>query len=197
MQHDEAVPDGLPPPAPDNTSSPLGTGGPPASEQGVPRTEAAAAAAAASLPPAPDPDALSLLGATGRVVRFTPGGVIDPAKSVASTPGQEEPPAPQRARRWGAGGAPAPDPAQQQAQQVLQWQALQLLHGIVIPGSVPGGLPLPPPPAVDPAAAASASSGKYASLSSDNIGHRLLLKSGWKEGSGLGAQGKGITVPVR
>lgn len=35
-----------------------------------------------------------------------------------------------------------------------------------------------------------------AKIGSDNIGHKLLSRMGWKEGEGLGAQGKGIAKPV-
>lgn len=34
-------------------------------------------------------------------------------------------------------------------------------------------------------------------IKSDNIGHRLLSKMGWKEGSGTGAAGNGITAPLK
>lgn len=33
-------------------------------------------------------------------------------------------------------------------------------------------------------------------IGSDNIGHKLLSKMGWKEGSGLGASGSGMEAPV-
>ena len=33
-------------------------------------------------------------------------------------------------------------------------------------------------------------------IQSDNVGHRLLSQMGWKEGQGLGAQGKGMAAPV-
>ena len=33
-------------------------------------------------------------------------------------------------------------------------------------------------------------------LTEENIGFKLLQKSGWDEGAGLGAQQQGITAPV-
>ena len=33
-------------------------------------------------------------------------------------------------------------------------------------------------------------------LTEDNIGFKMLQKSGWDEGTGLGAQQQGITAPV-
>eukprot|EP00124_Ichthyophonus_hoferi_P004531 Ihof_evm1s511 gene=Ihof_evmTU1s511 len=33
-------------------------------------------------------------------------------------------------------------------------------------------------------------------LGQDNVGYKLLRKSGWQDGQGLGAQGQGITAPV-
>lgn len=33
-------------------------------------------------------------------------------------------------------------------------------------------------------------------LTADNIGYKMLAKSGWKEGEGLGSGGIGITAPV-
>ncbi|GMH38525.1 hypothetical protein BSKO_06409 [Bryopsis sp. KO-2023] len=37
---------------------------------------------------------------------------------------------------------------------------------------------------------------EQAKIGADNIGHKLLSRMGWKEGEGLGAQGKGIAKPV-
>lgn len=34
-------------------------------------------------------------------------------------------------------------------------------------------------------------------IGSDNIGHKLLQKMGWKEGEGLGGTQKGITAPIK
>ena len=33
-------------------------------------------------------------------------------------------------------------------------------------------------------------------IQADNVGHRMLQAMGWKEGQGLGAQGKGMAAPV-
>ena len=33
-------------------------------------------------------------------------------------------------------------------------------------------------------------------ITEDNIGYKMLQQAGWKEGSGLGSQGQGITAPV-
>eukprot|EP00118_Oscarella_pearsei_P010206 m.61769 g.61769 ORF g.61769 m.61769 type:complete len:75 (+) comp35022_c0_seq10:1016-1240(+) len=33
-------------------------------------------------------------------------------------------------------------------------------------------------------------------LTESNIGYKMLAKSGWKEGQGLGTAGSGITAPV-
>ena len=34
-------------------------------------------------------------------------------------------------------------------------------------------------------------------IRSDNIGHKLLSKMGWKEGQGVGAAGNGMTAPIQ
>lgn len=34
-------------------------------------------------------------------------------------------------------------------------------------------------------------------IQSDNIGHKLLSKMGWKEGQGVGAAGNGMTAPIQ
>ncbi len=33
-------------------------------------------------------------------------------------------------------------------------------------------------------------------IQADNVGHRMLQAMGWKEGQGLGVQGKGMAAPV-
>eukprot|EP00955_Chlamydomonas_euryale_P118482 366546-Chlamydomonas_euryale.AAC.15 len=38
---------------------------------------------------------------------------------------------------------------------------------------------------------------KKNAIKSDNIGHKLLSKMGWKEGEAVGASGTGITAPIK
>ena len=33
-------------------------------------------------------------------------------------------------------------------------------------------------------------------IKEDNIGYKMLQQAGWKEGKGLGSEGKGITEPI-
>jgi RNA-binding protein 5/10 len=47
---------------------------------------------------------------------------------------------------------------------------------------------LAPPPPVDP---------NGPKISDDNVGNQMLRKMGWREGTGLGAQGSGIVAPVQ
>ena len=165
----------------------------------------------------------SLLTTKG-YMRFTSAGTIDPAKSLNPTGQQQHAcmppssashpgmlPSSSQYHHGGLAGSGAPPHPSSSSQQYRDGSSRGVgSSGVAQQGLIPGlGGPVSgsgtwggggpgrsqahTPASIVPPPAAS----KYASLSSDNIGHRLLLKSGWKEGSGLGAQGKGITVPVR
>ena len=57
-------------------------------------------------------------------------------------------------------------------------------------------LPLPPNQALKEGREPDHSDYKEFKLTCENMGFKMMLKLGWKEGEGLGSQQQGITKPV-